>query len=67
MLVVSATSARAQERKNCPDGFHWERMSGQCCVQTTRRSRAWKDRLYRNSLCDDGYVATYERGRRRTA
>jgi len=35
-LVEIASSAHAQERKNCPDGFFWERMSGQCCVQCVR-------------------------------
>ena len=62
MLVVSATSARAQERKNCPDGFHWERMSGQCCVQDYETIPEHGRIGYTgNSLCDDGYVATYER------
>jgi len=62
MLVVSATSARAQERKNCPDGFHWERMSGQCCVQDYETlPEHGKIGYTGNSLCEDGYVATYER------
>ena len=62
MLVVSATSARAQERKNCPNDFHWERMSGQCCVQDYETlPEHGKIGYTGNSLCEDGYVATYER------
>ena len=62
MLVVSATSARAQERKNCPTDFHWERMSGQCCVQDYETlPNHGKIGYTGNSMCEDGYVATYER------
>jgi peptidoglycan hydrolase CwlO-like protein len=62
MLVVSATSARAQERKNCPNGFVWERMSGQCCVQdrSTLPSHG-KIGYTGNSLCQDGWYEVYDR------
>jgi len=62
MLVVSATSARAQERKNCPAGFVWERMSGQCCVQdrSTLPSHG-KIGYTGNSLCEDGWFEVYDR------
>ena len=62
MLVVSATSARAQERENCPDGFFWERMSGQCCVQDRKTlPRNGKIGYTGNSLCIEGYEGIYER------
>jgi hypothetical protein len=62
MLVVSATSARAQERENCPDGFVWERMSGQCCVQDRKTlPRNGKIGYTGNSLCIEGYEGIYER------
>ncbi len=62
-LAVFASSALAQqEKENCPDGFFWERMSGQCCVQ----DRATLPRLGKigytgNSLCIEGYEGIYER------
>ena len=62
MLVVSATSARAQERENCPDGFVWERKSGQCCVQDrSTLPRNGKIGYTGNSLCIEGYEGIYER------
>lgn len=59
---MSGNAAWAQvERKNCPAGFHWERMSGQCCVQDYETIPEHGRIGYTgNSICDDGYAATYE-------
>jgi hypothetical protein len=49
------------ERKNCPAGYHWERMSGQCCVQDYETiPEHGRIGFTGNSICDDGYLATYE-------
>jgi hypothetical protein len=55
-------SAQEPESKNCPAGFHWERMSGQCCVQDYETIPEHGRIGYTgNSICDDGYGAVYER------
>lgn len=51
----------APERKNCPTGFLWERLSGQCCVQDRGTlPENGKIGYTGNSLCEDGYVGGYE-------
>jgi hypothetical protein len=59
---ISGNAAWAQvERKNCPAGYHWERMSGQCCVQDYETiPEHGRIGFTGNSICDDGYLATYE-------
>lgn len=53
-LVSSPTLA--QERANCPNGFFWERMSGQCCVQDRATLPGYGRIGYTgNSLCAEGY------------
>ena len=62
LIVPSIAFAQEPERKNCPNDFHWERMSGQCCVQDYETlPEHGKIGYTGNSLCEDGYVATYER------
>jgi hypothetical protein len=54
--------AQEQDNKNCPPGFNYERMSGQCCVQDRATLPAHGKIGYTgNSLCEDGYVGEYER------
>jgi hypothetical protein len=62
LWVIDVKLVAAQvERKNCPAGFHWERMSGQCCVQDYETIPDHGRIGYTgNSICDDGYAATYE-------
>ena len=64
-LVLGAPGAYADdqvERKNCPAGFHWGRMSGQCCVQDYETIPAHgKIGFTGNSLCVGGYVGVYDR------
>ena len=62
LIMSSVAFAQEPERQNCPNEFHWERMSGQCCVQDYETLPAHGKIGYTgNSLCEDGYVATYER------
>jgi len=61
-LFAMAASARAQERENCPDGFFWVRMSGQCCVQDQSTLPAHGKIGYTgNSLCEDNWYEVYDR------
>jgi cell division septum initiation protein DivIVA len=54
--------AEEQDNKNCPSGFFWERMSGQCCVQDRSTLPAHGKIGYTgNSLCEDGWYDVYER------
>lgn len=58
--IIAAQDAEP-ERMNCPVGFHWERMSGQCCVQDRETLPAnGKIGYTGNSLCEDGFVGEYE-------
>jgi len=61
-IAGTAASAQQPERKNCPVEFHWERLSGQCCVQDYEAIPDHGRIGYTgNSICDDGYVGVYER------
>lgn len=61
-LALVSSPALAQERANCPNGFFWERMSGQCCVQDRATLPAYGRIGYTgNSLCAEGYEGIYER------
>ena len=61
-LFAAAASVYAQERKNCPEGFVWERMSGQCCVQDRSTIPSHGKIGYTgNSLCEDGWYEVYDR------
>jgi len=54
--------AEGQDNKNCPSGFRWERMSGQCCVQDRSTLPAHGKIGYTgNSLCEDGWYGVSER------
>jgi hypothetical protein len=60
----NAASAQQPESKNCPPGFHWERMSGVCCVQDRETLPAeGKIGYVGDSLCTEssGLVGVYER------
>jgi len=63
LCLAAGSPAWAQvERKNCPGDFHWERMSGQCCVQDYETIPEHGRIGYTgNSICDDGYVGVYQR------
>jgi len=63
LCLAAGSPAWAQvERKNCPGDFHWERMSGQCCVQDYETIPEHGRIGYTgNSICDDGYAGIYER------
>jgi len=62
---VTGDPASAQvERENCPAGFHWERMSGQCCVQDRETlPENGKIGYVGDSLCleSSGLIGVYER------
>ncbi len=59
-LVAGNSSSAQVEKKNCPADFHWERMSGQCCVQDEDTIPRFGHIGYTgNSLCDDGYAGVY--------
>jgi hypothetical protein len=62
LRVIDGKLVSAQEdNKNCPEGFHWERMSGQCCVQDYETIPEHGRLGYTgNSICDDGYVGVYQ-------
>jgi len=62
LALGAAGDALAQELDNCPEGFHWERMSGQCCVQDFDTIPEHGLIGYTgNSICDEGYTGVYER------
>ena len=48
------------ERKNCPRGFVWQRLSGICCVQEKLPANA-RFSYEGYSICDEGYTGIYER------
>lgn len=59
--MIAAAQDADPERLNCPVGFHWERMSGQCCVQDWETLPAnGKIGYTGNSLCEDGFQGEYE-------
>jgi len=61
-VALGAPGTLAQEKENCPRDFHWERMSGQCCVQDFDTIPDHGRIGYTgNSICDDGYTGIYER------
>jgi hypothetical protein len=61
-VLIPAGSAHAQAQNYCPDGFNWERMSGQCCVQDRSTLPPHGKIGYTgNSLCQDGWFEVYER------
>lgn len=61
--LTSAQEDQPQyERKNCPPGFHWVRLSGQCCVQDEGTLPGHgKINFDGTSICEDGYTPEYER------
>ncbi|MDH5201617.1 MAG: hypothetical protein OEW93_12070, partial [Candidatus Bathyarchaeota archaeon] len=61
--LTSAQEDQPQyERKNCPSGFHWVRLSGQCCVQDEGTLPGHgKINFDGTSICEDGYTPEYER------
>ena len=60
-LWLAARSAAGAQGENCPAEFHWERMSGQCCVQDYETlPRHGRIGYTGNSICDDGYRGVYE-------
>lgn len=61
--LTSAQEDQPQyERKNCPPGFHWVRLSGQCCVQDEGTLPGHgKINFDGTSVCEDGYTPEYER------
>jgi hypothetical protein len=59
-LALGASGAVAQEKKNCPAGFNWVRLSGIGCVQEQLPSHG-KIGYDGTSICEDGYSGTYER------
>jgi len=64
-LPTPVLTPRTTDRQNCPDGFFWERMSGQCCVQDRSLLPPHGKIGYTgNSLCEDGWFEVY--GRRPT-
>lgn len=61
-LVAVVTPADAQEQGNCPNGFFWERMSGQCCVQDRSQLPPHGRIGYTgNSFCEDGWYDVFDR------
>ncbi|MCB8962313.1 MAG: hypothetical protein H6651_18525 [Ardenticatenales bacterium] len=60
VLLLSPQTIKAQEPE-CPDGFHWERLSGVGCVQTDCMDIANAHYSYTKScICNDGFQACYE-------
>ena len=62
LCLAAGSPAWAQvERKNCPADFHWERMSGICCVQDRETlPENGKIGYVGDSLCIEGYVGVYD-------
>jgi hypothetical protein len=62
LCLTAGSPAWAQvERKNCPADFHWERMSGQCCVQDYETiPENGRIGYTGNSICPEGFSGTYE-------
>lgn len=59
--ALASDSGGQSERMNCPSGFFYERLSGQCCVQDrSTLPENGKIGYTGNSLCEDGYVGEYE-------
>jgi hypothetical protein len=60
--AIEGNRASAQEPGwNCPEDFHWERTSGQCCVQDYDTIPDHARLGYTgNSICDEGYEGVYE-------
>lgn len=60
--LLPAPPVHAQEQGNCPDGFTWERMSGQCCVQDRSTIPPHGKIGYTgNSFCEDGWYDVFDR------
>jgi hypothetical protein len=58
MLTFAASSAAASpspDNHGCPDGYHWERMSGVGCVQDRLPEHA-RYSYTSAAICNDGYV-----------
>ncbi len=64
-ILLSFQQARAKAtQENCPDGFVFIRMSGQCCVQRdTTLPEHGLIGYVGNSYCADGYISETERRR----
>jgi hypothetical protein len=62
LFLIAGSPASAQvERKNCPADFHWERMSGICCVQDRETlPENGKIGYVGDSLCIEGYVGVFD-------
>jgi hypothetical protein len=59
--AIEGNTASAQERKNCPPGFHWERFPSPIgCVQTKLPAHG-KIGYDGYAICEDGYVGDSER------
>jgi hypothetical protein len=59
--VATSRAGEQPERLNCPTGFIYERLSGQCCVQDRATLPLHGKIGYTgNSLCEDGYQPEYE-------
>jgi len=56
----SASAQDGVERKNCPRGFVWARLSGICCVQEKLPANA-RFSYEGYSICNEGYTGVYER------
>jgi hypothetical protein len=63
LLIVAAQQSRAASAppSACPDGFHWERMSGVGCVQTTLPPHGqYTDTSA--AICSEPYIAQHAPG-----
>ncbi|MBP1704581.1 MAG: hypothetical protein H6Q36_320 [Chloroflexi bacterium] len=59
LLAARLAAAAEPERKNCPDGFVWIRMSGTACVQEKVPPNG-KIGYDGHAICYDPYVGIYE-------
>ncbi len=59
-LALGEPEVLAQEKKNCPAGFNWIRLSGTGCVQEALPAHG-KISYDGTSICEEGYSGTYER------
>jgi hypothetical protein len=67
LLILAAQQSPARAATSdptgstCPDGYHWERMSGVGCVQNTLPPNA-RYSYTSAAICNDGYYAIHEPG-----
>jgi hypothetical protein len=65
ILAVQLSPARAATSdptgSTCPDGYHWERMSGVGCVQNNLPPNA-RYSYTSAAICNDGFIAVHEPG-----